>query len=347
VLALVLTAAAVAPLGLAVPDAHATEAPASTQPTVTPPTGTQPTSTPPPRPQPVAERPCGKATPTTAADTVEQVARRIYGFEVYGEGVQIDRAQIENYTPLLSALAEDDQAAVADAVTHLVYSGTHIVRLRVSRGGSLLADVGGPFILAPQRGYLHFHGQTVGSYVFSVQDDAGYAKLETRFVEVPVLLRYGSTRLPVEATFDPGSQRMPFEGPVHYRGVKYQAITFDAEAFLGGRLEVTLLVPLPRSSASCAEVMLAELRRVGEITWGKFRALSSPWSGYTDYLRGLTGALVYVRAGSYPIAGSTYPGPEPLPDHGKVTYRGRTFRVTSFPVRFAGQPFRIFELVAV
>jgi hypothetical protein len=325
-------------------EARAAELTGSTQPAgAAPPGGAVPGAG--VAPARTAEGPCGRAAGTTAAQTVARVAERIYANEAHSDGVPADRAQIENYGPLLSALARGDRAAVTEAVSYLVYSHTHIVRLRLSRGGEVLADVGGPYILAPQRGHLHYEGRTVGSYVFSVQDDAGYAKLATRFVEVPVLLRERGVRLPVEATMDPGSQRIPANGPVRYHGISYEALSFNGEAFLGERLQITLLVRVPRSTLSCEAIGLLELRRVGEITWGKFSGLSTPWSAYTGYLRALTGSLVYVRAGSHQIAG-TNPGPQVLPTQGTVLYGRLTYLVTSFPVRFAGQGIRIYQLVS-
>ena len=81
-------------------------------------------------------------------------------------------------------------------MTSLVYSHTHIVRLRVTRGGTVLADVGGPYIIAPVSGLLRVHGRTVARYVLSVQDDLGYVKLETRYIGFPLLLRRGAQRIP-------------------------------------------------------------------------------------------------------------------------------------------------------
>lgn len=337
--ALALSAFSIGFVGAGITEQLAAESAAANQPAGSaPPAATAPPAKP-------AEGPCRKATGMTAAQAVGRIAERIYANEATGDGVQPDRAQIESYRPLLIALAEGNRAAVQKAVTDLVYSGTHIVRLRVSRGGAVLADVGGPYILAPQRGYLHYHARTVGSYIFSVQDDAGYAKLETRFVDVPVLLRLGGNRLPVEVTMNPGPQRIPANGPVRYHGGYYQALSFNGEAFFGERLQVTLLVPVPSSTLSCEAIRLLELRRVAEITWGKFKGLSSPWAGYAGYLGVLTGSLIYVREGSRQIAGTTYPGPGALPGHGTLEYQSRAYRVTSFPVRFHGQSLRIYQLV--
>ena len=141
-------------------------------------------------------------------------------------------------------------------MTSLVYSHTHIVRLRVTQGSTVLADVGGPYIIAPVGGSLRFHGRTVGHYVLSVQDDLGYVKLETRFIGAPLVLHVGSARIPVEGTLAPGPANIPAHGPLSYHGARYQAFSFSGRAFPSGTLRVSLLIPLPAglTTTSCAAI---------------------------------------------------------------------------------------------
>ncbi|HYM55068.1 MAG TPA: hypothetical protein VES97_06875, partial [Solirubrobacteraceae bacterium] len=227
--------------------------------------------------QSAAEAPCGAAAPATAARAAGTVAERIYALEVSSPEVRADRRQIETYAPLLSAVAAGSRAAVTAAVTHLVYSGTHIVRLRVTSGATVLADVGGPYILAPVRGNLRSGGRTVGRYAFSVQDDVGYVKLESRFIGYPLILRQGARRLPLEGTIAPGSAAIPAQGPVIYQGTAYEAFSFDAEAFPSGALKVTLLVPTPNpSAAGCGAVRATELGLIAQTVWRRFTALGAP-----------------------------------------------------------------------
>ena len=54
------------------------------------------------------------------------------------------------------------------------------MRLRVSAGGQLLSDVGGPYVLAPVSAPLRLDGRTIGSFVLSIQDDEGYLRLTRR-----------------------------------------------------------------------------------------------------------------------------------------------------------------------
>src|SRR4051794_6445879 len=84
--------------------------------------------------------PCGAPAAEVLATTAGSVAERIYAAEVRSSETDSDKRQIESYGPLLSAVQSGDHAAIQTAVHHLVYSHTHIVRLRVSRGSELLFD---------------------------------------------------------------------------------------------------------------------------------------------------------------------------------------------------------------
>jgi len=159
---------------------------------------------------------------------------RIYANELASSEVFNDKRQVERYGPLLSALESRNRAAIVAAVTSLVYSHTHVVRLRVTRGREVLADVGGPQILAPVGGPLRRNGNTLGHYVLSVQDDLGYVKLVSRFIGVPLVLSSRSHALAIEGAVSPGPGTIPAHGPVSYRGTRYQAFSFPEQAFPRG-----------------------------------------------------------------------------------------------------------------
>ncbi len=294
----------------------------------------------------VAEAPCGAAAPRTAARTVELAAEAIYRLELNSVEVRADRREVERYAPLLSALAAGDRAGVATAVRQLVYSHTHIVRLRITRAGAVVDDLGGAYSIAPVRGQLRLHGRLLGGYVLSVQDDVGYVKLEKRYIGAPLLLRAGAAAVPVEGMLRSGSPAIPDEGPVSYRGERDQAVSFDAENIPASRLKVTLLVPVPPAGLGCAAVRVFELGRITQTMWRRFVAVSAPPAAYVKSAGSLTGALMYVRAGSRQIAGSTIPGPAHLPVAGTVSYRGVLYRVTSFSAHGAAGALRVYALVA-
>ena len=276
------------------------------------------------------EAPCGDAGAQAAARAMLQGASRIYSLELQSREVRADQREVAGYEPLLRAVAAGDRRALEQAVTHLVYSHTHIVRLRIERHGRVLYDLGGAYSIAPVAGALRFGGHPIGSYVLSVQDDVGYVKLETRYLGAPLLLREGARPVPIAGMIQPGKSAIPAHGPVDYRGHSYEAISFDAENLPGRRVQVTLLVPVPPAQLSCRAITLLEMRRITETTWHRFVSISAPPSAFVKTAASLTGALTFVREGSRTLAGSNSPGPRTLPSAGTVSYRGTSYSVTSF-----------------
>ncbi|HXR28295.1 MAG TPA: hypothetical protein VN772_01870 [Solirubrobacteraceae bacterium] len=293
-----------------------------------------------------AEAPCAAGAPAAVAQAAGLVAMHIYELELASPEVRADQRQVEAYGPLLSALAAGDRAAVSEAVTSLVYSHTHVVRLRVTRGATVLADVGGPFILAPVGGPLRAGGRTVGRYLLSVQDDSGFVKLEQRYVGDALLMRIGSRVLPVEGALGPAAGALPERGPASYHGAGYEIYTLDTVAFPSGTLKISLLVPQPgASTAGCRALAVSELDRVGERIWRRFALVSAPPSAFVHSVSSLTGALAYVRSGARQIAGSTQPGPPRLPVSGNVRYHGLTYDVCSFAASTPSGPVRVYQLL--
>jgi hypothetical protein len=298
-----------------------------------------------------SQAPCGPAAPEALAQTVGSVAKQIYEGEVSSSETVKDRHQVESYAPLLRAVASGETGAVKAAVTSLVYSHTHIVRLRVSRGAKLLADVGGPYVLAPLSGTLRLHGRTIGHYMLSVQDDLGYVKIETHYIGAPLVLRTGvkdvpANDVPVPGLLAPGPAGIPEHGPVTYRHAIYQAYSFDASAFPKGTLRISVLVPLPAglSRKSCAAVRNSELATVARRVFGRLALAHVSFYTDVELVRTLTGGLFYVRAGSRQLAGSTRPGPARLPSSGTVRYHGVSYEVSSFQAPSGVGAVRIYEL---
>jgi hypothetical protein len=273
-------------------------------------------------------------------------ARRIYRQELASTGVRADQNQVEGYAPLLRALASENHAAIREAVTNLVFSHTHIVRLRVISRKGMLTDVGGPYIIAPVAGTLRLHGHSVGRYVLSVQDDLGYVKLESRYVGAPIVLHMGTRRLPIEGTAAITPAGLPAVAPVSYRGSSFEAFSFDARAFPTGILHVTLLVPTShvKATTSCDAIAAAELGQVGQRIWTRYALASAPSAAYVRAIANLTGGMAYVREGAHLIAGSSRRAPRALPQEGTAQYRGLTYRVSSFPVRVAARTARVYLL---
>jgi hypothetical protein len=121
----------------------------------------------------------------------------------------------------------------------------HIVRLRVSAGGRLLSDVGGPYVLAPVNATLRLGGRTIGSFVLSIQDDEGYLRLTKRLAGLDVLMYMGSKL--VKNSLGPMPGTVPASGTYHYRGHTFRVFTLHAKAFPSGPLRIVVLIPIPYS----------------------------------------------------------------------------------------------------
>ncbi len=185
---------------------------------------------------------CGTSDEDTVVNTVSRIAHLIYDGEVGRRtGKQINRVQ-ENRA-LLRAVARRDPKATRGAIEALLHQ--HIVRLRVSAGARLLADVGGPYVLAPVTAPLRQGGRTIGSFTLSIQDDEGYKRLANRLAGLDVLMYMGNKLVKSTVGYSPGP--VPASGPVTVNRRSYRAYTFRAEAFPSGPLRITVLIPLPYS----------------------------------------------------------------------------------------------------
>ncbi|HTZ85913.1 MAG TPA: hypothetical protein VMB05_04525 [Solirubrobacteraceae bacterium] len=186
---------------------------------------------------------CGKDANDTAFNTIRRVAHLIYDGEAGRRtGPQIHRVQVNR--ALLQAVARRDPRATRGAVEALLHQ--HIVRLRVTGDdGRLLADVGGPYVLAPVQALLRLGGHTIGKFLLSIQDDEGYKRLANRLAGLDVLMYVGPRLVKSTVGFSPGP--IPESGPVVLRGRSYRAYTFKATAFPAGPLRITVLIPLPYS----------------------------------------------------------------------------------------------------
>jgi hypothetical protein len=286
--------------------------------------------------------PCGAASAATIASVDMKVARRIYEGELRGGQVSADIAHITGDRELLSALASSDEATVGARVHTIVYTPHwHIVRLRVAKNGRVLADVGGPEIIAPVSGPLRWQGRKVGSFVMSVQDDIGYVKLVSRFIGVPVdLYREGSF---LTGTLQPAPPSASAGQSVTVAGRTYEAHVLDTLAFPTGTLQAALFVPKPPSAKarrSCAALKIAAWGDIAKHVAARFSPLSAHYSDLAGTLKGATAGLVYVRAGTKQLAGGARPAR--IPHGGTVSYHGRSWSVFSWePV----PPARVYLLV--
>jgi hypothetical protein len=274
--------------------------------------------------------PCGAASTSTIASVDAAVAQGIYAGELHSSEVSADMAHVTGSRVLLGALAANDQMATYAAVHAIVYTPHwHIVRLRVERAGQLIADVGGPDVIAPVAGELRWKGKTIGRYVMSVQDDAGYVKLVSRFIGVPLdLYRSGAF---VMGTLLPAPSTVDADASIYADGSSFWIQLLSASAFPSGPLRVALFVPAPTSALtvmSCASVRLQAWGSVAKHVAARLLPLQSHYQDLVDVLHGTTGGLVYVRSGSTHLAGGA--GPAQIPAQGSVRFRGHSWAVFSW-----------------
>jgi drug/metabolite transporter superfamily protein YnfA len=275
------------------------------------------------------------------------VATNIYRGELGGTETKIDLRHITGAADLLAAVAADDRRATLTAVQRIVYhSFWHIVRLRVlDAAGRVLADFGGPYVIAPVTGVLRSaSGGVVGSFVMSVQDDAGFAKLEYRFVGDRIGI-YVNGKLVVERG---GS--FPYLTPtgagLKLDGVLYNEVPRTYDAFPNGTVTAVIAVPIPVTTLpvqSCTAVVVGEIARVAQRIAALFSPLAANYPAFVEIITADTGALVVVRLGLRTIAGSAGPGPLTLPESGPVVYLSQIWTVFSFAPT---PPARIYLLIA-
>lgn len=275
---------------------------------------------------------CGASATATIAAVVATTAEHIYANELAGTEVSFDLAQITGAGDLESAVAADNAAETLTAVERLVYHPAwHIVRLRVlNASGQILADLGGPYVIAPVAGVLRYRGRVVGSFLMSVQDDTGFTKLETRYVGDPIGIYFdGGLVAERYASFPPS----PPSGPgVTLGNVSYLALRETYNAFPSSTLTALILIPpaSARSRQTCAQLRAGEFGRVAERLAQLAVSLPQHYQGFATTVHNCTGADVFVRENGIQVASSGGLGPLILPSDGTVSYQGTSWLVFSF-----------------
>jgi hypothetical protein len=188
---------------------------------------------------------CERDPEETATDTIAQTAMKIYRQEQSGPTTRAVVRDFEHSRAFQEAVATDDPTATREVIDAFFKGTLHVVRVRATLGEKLVADVGGPNVLAPTRGDVRdAKGHIVGHFLLSVQDDLGYVILTHRFTGAQVFL-YEDPTHPEEivGSSSPAPLSVPTRGTVVYGGVRYRAYSFKAEAFPKGPLRIALLIP--------------------------------------------------------------------------------------------------------
>jgi len=289
-----------------------------------------------------AEPACGAATPRVVDAIDDRVAHEIFDQELMSSEVTADLAHITSSTALSAAVASGDQAQIRAATHAIVYTPVwHIVRLRVlSTSGQLLADVGGPYILAPVSGQISYQGSVVGSFVMSVQDDRGYEKLVSRIVGVPIEeYLHGK---PLMGTLKSPPPNPPVSGPLTLGGTNYSVDAYSLSAYPSGSLQIAVFVPTPTApldAMSCQQVRLETnagvvdniaigLTLSGHYIYANQRLFVSQAYGYV-HLPVFIFKGAHEAYGTDRLAGAGAPAPGHLPKSGDVSYNGSTWLVAA------------------
>jgi hypothetical protein len=235
----------------------------------------------------------------------------------------------------------------SSAVHALVYHRRwHIVRLRVlDPSGKLLADVGGPYVIAPVTGVLRLGGRVIGSYVMSVQDDYGFTLLESHAAGEPIAMYSHGRNVADSGGPLPGAQ--PVGATLTLGGVSYALIALTYTAFPSGTVTAVILVPPPAASLAaqpCMVVRALEIGHVAKLLAKRFQPLDTSYAYYVTVVHDDTGATVILRIGPRALPGSEGLGPPVLPVSGPVSYLGHSYWVVSFAPT---PPARIYVLVSM
>lgn len=176
----------------------------------------------------------------TRVETLGHVGELVYQEELHSPDVSATLRLLESSTAFRRAVAAGSAEATRAAIIGFFEQHIHVVRVRVTIGGRLLVDEGGPYVLAPVHGTVRSGGRVVGQFEMAIQDDAGYLKLAHLFTGAEVLMRTGARQ--AMGTLSPGPATVPDRGPVSYGGRSYEAYSFTGEAFPSGPLRISLLL---------------------------------------------------------------------------------------------------------
>jgi hypothetical protein len=190
---------------------------------------------------------CASTPAETATDAIGETAKRIYGREQSGAATHAVVRDFESSRPFQEAVANDNPIATRAAIVKFFEGTLHVVRVRVTLGEKLVADIGGPHVLAPIRGDVRdTQGRVVGHFLLSVQDDLGYLILVQRFAGAQAFL-YEDKQLLLGSS-SPAPLSIPKHGEMLFDGSRYHTYSFTVEAFPKGPLEVSLLIPPVRGT---------------------------------------------------------------------------------------------------
>jgi hypothetical protein len=287
---------------------------------------------------------CGAASSGVVYAIDNRIVHGIYENELGSAEVRGDLDHITSSTVLARAVAAGNAKQILAATHTIVYTPHwHIVRLRVlSLSGKVLADVGGPYIIAPIPGQITYNGRVVGRFITSVQDDRGYKKLVTSIAGLPIEIYRNGRPLMGSVTNPPSTP--PPSGPLTLNRIHYTVDAYNAAQFPTGTLRIVVLIPAPSATLTeltCPEIHLQTITAVVQRVAIGLTNAGFPFLEHTNLFvsqaEGYAEGPIFVLDGSQELAGtnelngSSAPSPpSDLPLRGQVSYDGSQWLVDSF-----------------
>ena len=189
-----------------------------------------------------------KSCPATVVETLSRVLARVYHEGVFSERTASARQMIGASLPLRRAVEESDPTATAAAARELIATG-HMTNLRIVRGTSTLADLGGPALTPLHGAILDAHRRPIAGYATSVWSDTGFLAEGDGIAEGLIALRAGQHS--VGGSLALPRRQLAREGALALHGVVYQYTSFPGQAYPTGALSIYLLKPVSTTKALC------------------------------------------------------------------------------------------------
>jgi len=174
------------------------------------------------------------------ADAFAEIARRIYDHE---HAPVVARSAVKHLGAdpiLIQAMRDGNRKLIRAHARRTVIP--HEVRVRVTRGGQVLTDVGLPFVVQGAEADLRApSGVVLGRVEVSIQDVIGFVKLVSRETGTEVVVR-GQGRV-ASSLFAAAHAPLPSQGRVRLAGRPYIVRSFKEADFAGKPLTVWVLDP--------------------------------------------------------------------------------------------------------
>ena len=173
--------------------------------------------------------------PTTRIDRLTRQARLRYVEETSGRRVHADLRLIARDPGLKRALASGSASrlrAYVDRRFSQSWYHLHVSRVRIVRGGHIVASAGVPFVVAPtQRTLRDAHGRALATLQVSIQDEIGFVRYVHRNIGVDVVVRgRGAAHVRTSLPAALHVRQLPRRGRVTIAGRRYDIRSFARQA---------------------------------------------------------------------------------------------------------------------